>query len=405
MAVVDRAPGSSARSRRRCCRTGRDVMLITDPRYVDGGRRSSPATADDDRPRRRPSRRRPSRGASAPPDSRAGDGAAGAGPHEPSPPDDAPPPDDRAAGETTTTTTPPTTTTSVARRSRRRDTGQFSGQGADDAAAGRPARRTRRCSGASSSATSSSRPAATTRWRRRTSRSASCATSISRSSSEGPLLEVAAVGRPRPPALRQHHHLPARRPRPARRTPRRPAADVRLARPGPAAAAVPRRGRRCSRSSDTLFEDLRPAGVTLQVVLALAAAAGAGGRAAEGRARRVRARPAVRPQRRHAARLVVDLDGPRRLRRRLRRSSITVRPPWWLAAIFTGLGAAVGEAVGAGDPRVHRRGATRSTPHYGVVVGVVGDRRRGAQPRCSCPSGAGACASRSRSGRRPARSV
>jgi rod shape-determining protein MreD len=51
--------------------------------------------------------------------------------------------------------------------------------------------------------------------------------------------------------------------------------------------------------------------------------------------------------------------------------SITVRPMWWLAAIFTGLGAAVGEAVvpvirqfiGESHPFV---------PHYGVVVAVVG---------------------------------
>ena len=40
----------------------------------------------------------------------------------------------------------------------------------------------------------------------------------------------------------------------------------------------------------TIFADLRPAGVSLQVMLALAAAAGAGGRPAEGRPRRVRAR-------------------------------------------------------------------------------------------------------------------
>jgi rod shape-determining protein MreD len=121
---------------------------------------------------------------------------------------------------------------------------------------------------------------------------------------------------------------------------------------------------------DTLFEDLSPAGVTVQLVLALAAACGA----------------AAGPQKGALAGFVLGLMFDLNVGTPLGSSSIsmgvggyvagyalsiTVRPPWWLAAIFTGIGAAVGEAT----VPVVRAFIGEEHPvdgHYLVVLGVVG---------------------------------
>jgi rod shape-determining protein MreD len=94
----------------------------------------------------------------------------------------------------------------------------------------------------------------------------------------------------------------------------------------------------------TLFSDLRPAGVSLQVVLALAAAAGAAGG----------------PQKGALAGFILGLMYDLAAGTPLGSSSITmglagyaagyvtsitIDPQWWLAAIFTALGAAIGEAA------------------------------------------------------------
>jgi rod shape-determining protein MreD len=94
----------------------------------------------------------------------------------------------------------------------------------------------------------------------------------------------------------------------------------------------------------TLFVDLRPAGVTVQIMLALAAATGA----------------ATGPQKGALAGFVLGLMYDLRAGTPVGSSSlamglggyvagyslsITVDPQWWLAALFTGLGAAVGETA------------------------------------------------------------
>jgi len=94
----------------------------------------------------------------------------------------------------------------------------------------------------------------------------------------------------------------------------------------------------------TLFVELRPAAVTIQVVLALAAAAGA----------------AAGPQKGALAGFVLGMMYDLRAGTPLGSSSlsmglagfvagyswsITVDPQWWLAMIFTGIGAAVGETM------------------------------------------------------------
>jgi rod shape-determining protein MreD len=94
----------------------------------------------------------------------------------------------------------------------------------------------------------------------------------------------------------------------------------------------------------TLFSDLRPAGVSPQVVLALAAAAGAAGG----------------PQKGALAGFILGLMYDLAAGTPLGSSSITmglagyaagyvtsitIDPQWWLAAIFTALGAAIGEAA------------------------------------------------------------
>lgn len=94
----------------------------------------------------------------------------------------------------------------------------------------------------------------------------------------------------------------------------------------------------------TLFVDLRPAGVTVQVMLSLAAATGA----------------ATGPQKGALAGFALGLMYDLRAGTPVGSSSltmglggyvagyslsITVDPQWWLAALFTGLGAAVGEAA------------------------------------------------------------
>lgn len=94
----------------------------------------------------------------------------------------------------------------------------------------------------------------------------------------------------------------------------------------------------------TLFTDLRPAGVSVQIVLALAAAAGAAGG----------------PQKGALAGFVLGLMYDLAAGTPLGSSSITmglagyaagyvtsitIDPQWWLAALFTALGAAIGEAA------------------------------------------------------------
>jgi rod shape-determining protein MreD len=119
----------------------------------------------------------------------------------------------------------------------------------------------------------------------------------------------------------------------------------------------------------TLFADLRPADVSIQVMLALAAAAGAAGG----------------PQKGALAGFVLGLLYDLSVGTPLGSSSIamglggyvagyatmiTLRPPWWLAALFTAVGAAAGEAVvpiirafiGEDHP---------FDPRYGVAVGIV----------------------------------
>ena len=97
-------------------------------------------------------------------------------------------------------------------------------------------------------------------------------------------------------------------------------------------------------AQQTLFVELRPAAVTVQVVLAFAAAAGA----------------ATGPQKGALASFVLGLMYDLRAGTPLGSSSlamgvggfvagyslsITVDPQWWLAMLFTGLGAAVGEGI------------------------------------------------------------
>lgn len=95
---------------------------------------------------------------------------------------------------------------------------------------------------------------------------------------------------------------------------------------------------------NTLFVELRPAAVTVQIVLALVAAAGAGSG----------------PQKGALAGFVLGLMYDLRAGSPLGSSSIsmglggfvagyslsiTIDPQWWLAMIFTGIGAAVGELM------------------------------------------------------------
>ncbi len=69
---------------------------------------------------------------------------------------------------------------------------------------------------------------------------------------------------------------------------------------------------------NTIFADMRPAGVSLQVMLAFAAAAGAAGWLGTRRDGWFHPRADVRPRHGCTARVVVDHDGPRRLRGRVR---------------------------------------------------------------------------------------
>jgi rod shape-determining protein MreD len=120
----------------------------------------------------------------------------------------------------------------------------------------------------------------------------------------------------------------------------------------------------------TVFADLRPAGISLQVLLALAAAAGAAGG----------------PQKGALAGFVLGLLYDLNVGTPLGSSSISmglagylagyvtaiaVRPPWWLAALFTALGAAAGEAA----VPIIRGFVGEEHPlgtHYALAVLVVG---------------------------------
>ena len=136
----------------------------------------------------------------------------------------------------------------------------------------------------------------------------------------------------------------------------------------------------------TLFADLRPAGVMVQVVLALAAAAGAGGGPQKGALAGFVLGLMYDLRVGYAARVVVDRDGPRRLHRRLRRRRSRSTRTWWLAAMFTALGAAVGEAVVPRRAGVHRRGG-RASYRLIVIVGVVACGGVPDEPDRWCPIG------------------
>jgi len=119
----------------------------------------------------------------------------------------------------------------------------------------------------------------------------------------------------------------------------------------------------------TLFTDLRPGDVAIQVLLALAAAAGAAGG----------------PQRGALAGFILGLMYDLGSNTPLGSSSITmglagfvagyvmsitVDPQWWLAALFTGLGAAVGEAaVPVVQAFVGEEQAVG--PSYAITVAIV----------------------------------
>lgn len=119
----------------------------------------------------------------------------------------------------------------------------------------------------------------------------------------------------------------------------------------------------------TLFADLRPGGVALQVMLALAAATGS----------------AAGPQKGALAGFVLGLMYDLAAGTPLGSSSIsmglggftagyvmsiTADPQWWLAALFTGLGAAVGEAT-VPIVRTFTGDEQAFVPRFGLVVGVV----------------------------------
>lgn len=119
----------------------------------------------------------------------------------------------------------------------------------------------------------------------------------------------------------------------------------------------------------TLFSDLRPADVSIQIMLALAAASGAAGG----------------PQKGALAGFVLGLMYDLSVGTPLGSSSIamglggyaagyattiTVRPPWWLAAIFTTVGAAVGEAV-VPVIRTFIGESHPFDPRYALAVGIV----------------------------------
>jgi rod shape-determining protein MreD len=119
----------------------------------------------------------------------------------------------------------------------------------------------------------------------------------------------------------------------------------------------------------TLFTDLRPADVSVQVVLALAAAAGAAGG----------------PQKGALAGFVLGLMYDLAAGTPLGSSSITmglagyaagyvtsitIDPQWWLAALFTALGAAIGEAA-VPVVRTFIGEEDVFSPRLAVVVGVV----------------------------------
>lgn len=119
----------------------------------------------------------------------------------------------------------------------------------------------------------------------------------------------------------------------------------------------------------TIFAELRPGGVAVQVVLALAAAAGAAGGSQKGALAGF------------VLGVMYDLSSNQPLGSSAITmglggfaagyvSSITIDPQWWLAALFTGLGAAVGEAavpvVRAFIGEDQLVGA-----HYGVTVAIV----------------------------------
>jgi rod shape-determining protein MreD len=119
----------------------------------------------------------------------------------------------------------------------------------------------------------------------------------------------------------------------------------------------------------TLFTDLRPAGVSVQVVLALAAADGA----------------AAGPQKGALAGFVLGLMYDLAAGTPLGSSSITmglagyaagyvtsitIDPQWWLAALFTALGAAIGEAA-VPVVRTFIGEEDVFSPRLATVVGVV----------------------------------
>ncbi len=120
---------------------------------------------------------------------------------------------------------------------------------------------------------------------------------------------------------------------------------------------------------NTLFVDLRPAGVIIQVLLALAAAAGAAGGADRGALAGF------------VLGLLYDLGtdspiGATALTMALGGVvagiawTIMVDPPWWLAAIFTTVGAAAGE-LAVPVVRIFIGEAEAFEPRFATVVIVV----------------------------------
>ena len=202
---------------------------------------------------------------------------------------------------------------------------------------------------------------------------------VSRSVRRGTAAGDRAARQPRPSALRDGRAVQARgRGHVADRHPGGAgAADARIDRAGSAAAAVLRRPRRARPPADALrrsapWRRVDPGHARPR------RRGGRGRRTAEGRPRRLRARPDVRPA-------VGTPLGSSSLAMGIGGfvagyvESITIEPHWWLAALFTGLGAAVGEAMVpvvrtfVGEEQVFE-------PRLGIVI--VGRRggRHGAQP-------------------------
>ena len=218
---------------------------------------------------------------------------------------------------------------------------------------------------------------------------------VSRSSAEGPLLEIETLANlDRLHFVRSCCTSPS--PRSRRRSTPRQVADAGIARAGAAAAAVLRRPRR-ARLPATLFADLRPAGVSIQVMLALAAAAGAAGGPQKGALAGFVLGLMYDLVGRHAARLVVAGHGPRRLRRRLRAvDHDRARTGGW-PPCSPGSARPWGRRWSRSSARSWAR--SRSSSRDSVSSSRSSRWAPWCSARCSSRSGGGACASSARSGK------